>query len=125
MREERLTEERRELERLRRLRVAGGDGERLVEVFDQIAYVLDAHGQPDQLVGDAHFEPLVARQFEMGHARGVFGQAFHGAKRDGQTECLQIVQHIRRIHPSRTSKLSTPPAPRSPFDATASPCRPG
>ena len=45
---ERLTEERRKLERLRSLRAAGGDGERLVEVFDQLAQVLRVHRVADE-----------------------------------------------------------------------------
>ena len=71
---------------------------RLAQILDEIVNILDAHRQPDELVGDADLEPLLPRQFEMRHTTGKLREAFDGAQTDGQSEDVEVVKDDGGIH---------------------------
>src|SRR6478752_609085 len=72
-----------------RLPPTGGRGshlvERLGEVGDQVADVLDADGIADERVLDADLEALLGAELIEAHQGRLFDQALHAAERRGDT----------------------------------------
>jgi len=56
----------------------------LIEVRDQVFYVLDAYGDTDQLLANSHFFPLIWRNHGVGSQDGNGGERVHSAEAWGQ-----------------------------------------
>src|SRR4051794_12810707 len=68
--------------------------QRLLQVGDQVAGVLDADRQPDQAVDDADAAARLRRDRGVGHDRRVLDQALHPAQALREREQLGAFQHL-------------------------------
>src|SRR5438034_6923395 len=88
--------------------------ERATQVLEEVLDIFDAHGQPNEPVGDASGLPLLWREGCVGHRRGVFYQRLDPAEALREGKDLQSLQELHRAarvlqaeakHPARAPHL--------------------
>jgi hypothetical protein len=74
----------------------------------RVSFCLDAHGQPDQIVGDAHRAPLFGWHARVTHGGRLPGKTLHGTEAFGNREQPQPVEELADCSLTRHKSRSRP-----------------